>query len=346
MYDVQKLKSLLLLGGAVLVVVFVANAALVLTTAMFPDWLPRQFLGVDFLVDNRQRARDVAAQYRNGILGDDDPVVVILGLSSASEGVALTQLADRVNQDVRFLGLSGAGRNMRDVARYAAPLLDSDARPELAVFAINLFHLMDPPSGLQGLARNLQRDGTIEDLSGAWLSRRRRDIKYAIDFAIDRARSSMFERFDVRLNQGSDPWREIIRMGLTQTTGELQWQANIQRYGERGYYDGHAYARSTEQVGILIELVSSFLARETKVVVVLMPEHSRLRARVPVVAMRTLTDPLSREFGNQAPAIVDLRDTIPDSGFLDISHMNSDGRTLFSPQLAGAIAQQLDGASR
>jgi hypothetical protein len=340
-YDVRKLKAILLLGGAVLVIVFVANAALVLTTAMFPDWLPRQFFGVDFLADNRQRAREAAAQYRDGTVGDGDPVVVILGLSSASEGVALTQLADRVNHNTRFLGLSGAGRNMRDVARYAAPLLESDARPELVVFAINLFHLMDPLAGVQGLARNLQREGTFEDLGGAWLSKRRQDIKYAIDFGIDRARIFMFDQFDVRLKKGSDPWREILRMGLTQTTSEFQWQANVRRYGERGYYDGYAYGRSRQQVGILIDLVSKFVAREAEVVVVLMPEHSRLRARIPDVAMRTLTDPFRRELGEQAPAIIDLRDTIPDSGFLDISHMNNDGRTLFSPQLADAIAQQL-----
>jgi hypothetical protein len=71
-----------------------------------------------------------------------------------------------------------------------------------------------------------------------------------------------------------------------------------------------------------------------------------LRARIPDVAIRTLTDPFSRELGDQAPAIIDLRDTIPDSGFLDISHMNKHGRTLFSPQLADAIAQQLIKAQR
>ena len=74
--------------------------------------------------------------------------------------------------------------------------------------------------------------------------------------------------------------------------------------------------------------------------VVLMPEHSSLRERMPPEAMDALLGPLDRAFGDGSPSIVDLRDSVPDSGFTDISHLNDEGRATFSPLLAEAIRQQ------
>lgn len=342
MYDSQQFKIILRMCGAVLLSLLVANAALVLTSAVFPDWLPRQFFGVDFLVENRERAQGVAELYEEGTLTDDDRFVVILGLSSASEGITLEELTYRSRDSVHFLGLGGAGRNMRDLARYAEPLITSDARPVLAVFAINLFHLVDPVSFTEGFIANMQKVQTGYDFLGIWMLRRRQDVKAAIDFRIDRTRTSLFKYFDVKLHNTADPWREFVRMGLPQTQLDSGWQKNIERYGQRGYYDADSFRRSTIQVGFFVELLTAFAKRNTDIMVVLMPEHSLLRARIPVTAMDALLEPLDLRFGVNMPAVVDLRDSIPDSGFKDISHLNQEGRKLFGEDFAAAISVQLD----
>lgn len=342
MYDLDRLKSFLKLCGAVLLFLYAANVALTLTTALFPGVLPHQFFGVDFLAENEKRARGAAAQYRDGILGDDDPLVVILGLSSASEGVQLSTLRQQPGDRTRYLGLSGAGRNMREVARYAAPLLESDVRPALVVFALSPFHLMDPPPLGEGFVNNLHQRSTIIELAGFWFYARRKDIKHVIDVGVLDARSALYRWFDVRVDEsGADPWRDMERMGLPATTGARQWQANIQRYGLRGYYDAESYNRSETQAAVLIDLVKQFRARRTDVVIVLMPEHSTLRARIPDAAMQALSGPLRQAFGPDMPSIVDLRKAVADSGFNDISHMNSQGRSSFSPLLAELIRENL-----
>ncbi len=344
-YVRNKLGPMVAIGGAVLLGLFALNAMLVLTSAAYPNWLPRQFFGVDFLADNRRRAEGAALQYVDGMLGEDEPFVIVLGLSSASEGITLAALDEQLGDQARFLGLSGAGRNMRDVARYARFLLKTNARPAVAVFAINLFHLMDPPPPHEAFLQNLQRVTTIGEFLGGWLIVRRRDIKYAVDFGIDTVRGSAFEFFNVRPPADENPWREFVRLGLPQTVNDAQWQNNVKRYGERGYYDAANYARSRTQIDIFHEIIAEFIERGTDVVVVLMPEHSRLRARLPEVLTATLVAPLAERFGEQAPTIVDLRYSVPDSGFKDISHMNPAGRRHFGPLLGGAIAARLSPVS-
>lgn len=340
-YDIGKLKDLTLLSVMVLITMLLANAVLVLITVVSPDWLPRQFFGVEFIADNRQRAQVAAAQYQDGTLAAEQPFVVILGLSSASEGLTLERLSEQIDDGTRFLGLTGGGRNMRDLARYARPLLDSGAKPELAVLAINLFHLMDPPPATDSFLDNLRRRETIDALRGYWLIERRTDIKYAIDSAIDRVRNDVFSLFDLRLHRDVDPWREVLRMGLPQSTVADQWQDNVDRYGKRGYYEAGNYRRSQIQIRVFKDIVTGLQAKGTEVIVVLMPEHSRLRQRIPADAMNLLVAEPEQGYGQVALPIVDMRDSIPDSGFKDISHMNEQGRLMYAPLLADVISRQL-----
>lgn len=258
-YDLEKLAMFLKLCASVLVCLYAVNVGFALTTALLPGWLPHQFFGVDFLKENSERSHGAAAQYRDGVFGDDDPLVVILGLSSASEGIQLSTLKQRLEGRTRYLALCGAGRNMGEVARYAGPLLESDLRPELVVLAINPFHLMDPPPLTEGFVKNLQKKSTMVELLGLWFFVRRKDIKHAVDVGILDARNYVYRWFDVRMEQSrADPWQEMVRMGLPATTNADQWQANIRRYGLRGYYDAKAYKRSKIQAGALIDLVKEF----------------------------------------------------------------------------------------
>ena len=171
---------------------------------------------------------------------------------------------------------------------------------------------------------------------------RRSDINHAIETAVLAARGALLDAFDVRFGEtGPDPWREFVRMGMMQIDTPAAWQAAIHRYGLRGYYDPQAYVRSREQAASLVGLVEQFQNRGSEPLVVLMPEHSSLRDRIPPEAMDALLGPLDREFGDEAPSIVDLRDSVADSGFTDISHLNDQGRASFSPLLAEAIRREL-----
>jgi len=341
-YSTSNLKTILLVAAGIAVSILLLNTMLTLVTAAYPNWLPRQFFGVDFIVDNRQRALAAARQYRTGEAGEEHGFILILGLSSASEGISLQDLTRGMTDGTRFLALSGGGRNMADAARYARPLLNSEATPKLAVLAINPFHVMDPPLPYAAFWDNLSRQETLDDLRGYWLVNRRQDFKYVVDASIDQIRSGVFGALDARYENEANPWRESTRMGLPQATLVAQWEANVRTYGERGYYDGANYGRSVTQPAILDDLISSFLTRGSEVVVILMPEHSRLRALIPDAATQLMVASVAgASQGVHSARIVDFRSAIPDAGFKDISHMNEAGRSQFSPMLRDLITERL-----
>ena len=84
MYDIRALGRVLHVGALALAAVFLINMVFVLVSATYPNWLPRQFFGVDFLADNRQRVVAAGDHYASDSAAE--PLVVVLGLSSASEG--------------------------------------------------------------------------------------------------------------------------------------------------------------------------------------------------------------------------------------------------------------------
>ena len=186
------------------------------------------------------------------------------------------------------------------------------------------------------------RSALMTGMLGLWFWVHRGDVSHAIDLLLLDARMRMFQFFDVRLDEVElDPWHEMIRMNLPESVSEAGLKAKIKQYGLRGYYDPQAYAQSRDQAATLIELISRFRARRADVVIVLMPEHSALRQRIPSEAMKALLAPLNRAFEGNMPPVFNFRDAIEDSGFMDISHMNSRGLAQFSPLLAETLGQNV-----
>lgn len=341
MLDLSRLRPFARISAWILLFLAAINFVLCLLSVVVPGWLPRQFFGVDFVKENRLRVVNAAAHYRDGLLEADKPLAVIIGLSSASEGIGLKTLDEEDGVSCRYLGLCGGGRNMEDIARYARPLLASDLKPDLVVLAISPFHLVDPPSGFrQGFVERLHH-AFVPEILGLWFWTRRGDVSYALKLLLVDARMRMFQFFDVRLRETElDPWREMIKMDLPASVSEAALHAKIEQYGLRGYYDGEVYSRSHDQAATLIELIGQFRARRADLVIVLMPEHSALRGRMPTEAMKALLDPLKTLEGNMPP-VFNFRDAIEDGGFMDISHMNDTGLAQFSSLLAKTVGQNV-----
>lgn len=333
MFDHTRLRPYLQLAGHLVLTFMAINTILTGITVLAPGWVPKKFFGVDFVEDNRLRAAGAWNEYRQGILDQDKRLVVILGLSSASEGITLGDLSRILGERHRFLGLCGAGRNMEEVKRYAQPLLQTDLKPDLVVFAIGPFHLIDG---------YVPDNWTRLEILGLWLTLHRRDIRHAVDLTLSDARSELFRYFEVQVSKEiPDPWRELIRIGLPESVSGKSLGVKIRQYGERGYYDAQTYQRSGRQAEILVDLISRFRQRQSKILIVLMPEHSELRRRIPPEGLALLHDALEKAFGEEAPTLVDLRDALDDSEFTDISHVNNKGRPQLNRLLAEAIRESI-----
>lgn len=341
MYRWRQISEFLRLTALGLTMFSVMNVTMWLATAAWPDlfWVPKQFFGVDFVRENYQRVQGAKAYFRDRAAADER-LVVILGLSSASEGVSVEQLAEAERQrggTRRFLSLSGAGRNARELAIYARPLIDSELDADLVVLAINPFHLMDPSNASRETTSVLRQYTTLELLFG-WFAAKRGDLRHIFDMEVLRARTALFESLGNRVDERQlDPWRENTFMGMIGLTRPEQWQRKLQEYGDRGYYDVANYANSRQQPAIAAALLQALESAGMPVIIVLMPEHSSLRQAIPAEALPVTLAKL-RAHTDNIPRVVDLRDAIADEHFNDISHMKAEGRAAFTAVLEQLIS--------
>jgi len=105
-----------------------------------------------------------------------------------------------------------------------------------------------------------------------------------------------------------------------------------EQYFERlGVFDPMAYTNSSKSLVTLIDLIRRLRNRGAKVLLVLMPEHSRIQRRTPADALRVLHASLERAFPNDTPHFVDLRSSEDDAAFVDLSQSQSGRKPALQP---------------
>jgi hypothetical protein len=339
------------IGIAFLVVAVALDLGFRGLTAAQPDWLPRRLAGLGFAEDIHLRCLSAARQYSRGKVGEDEHLCVILGLSSSSEGIQVSTLTESDGVACRYLALGRGGRNIVDVWEYAQPVFTYGLRADLVVMAISPFHMTDmrfdredplgsiPNIDKPGLLQRQRHPSLVDKL---WIHSRRGDLNDAIDRPLMNAHCALLYNFDqdfkaCRVN----PWAEMPNLNYPEHSTETFIKWTVQRYGLRGYYNREVYEQSHYQRAALVRVVQQFRERQAKVVIVLMPEHPLLRQRIPQAGVDAITDTLQQAFGDDQPPVIDRRAAIDPDGFMDISHMNSRGRDLFSYMLAEIVHEQM-----
>jgi hypothetical protein len=110
---------------------------------------------------------------------------------------------------------------------------------------------------------------------------------------------------------------------------------------DRGWYNPASYSTEGSPSRDLVATIQEARSRGIEVVILLLPERSDLRSRIPAEAMRCLNKTLVRGFGDDGPPpVIDLRDAIGDDQFHDTLHLNQRGRVETSRRLAEYLRQR------
>jgi hypothetical protein len=355
MFDRGRLRPHARIGaGLVLAGMAIAAAFQVLGATPALGWLPRVVSGPGFLQDNRERVAGALRQYEEGEVRPDEPLCSIIGLSTVREGIDLGRVSAEAGVGCRFLGLAGAGMMIPDMVPHAEILLASPLQPDLVILGIGPYQLLDPkpgrgPSQPPGIASYLRRgdlrNAATEARNALWIYARRRDVSLTAEAALLEARARLFHAFRVRLGPSVEgpqgPWRDMLKTIQKDHFSEATLREEEQFFEGLGTFDPRAYARGRRAAAALIDLVRRFRDRGAAVVLVLMPESSRLRRRMPPEASRALEAALGRAFPGSMPPILDLRDAVEDAGFVDLAHLNHAGCLRCSRRLAEAIRRYL-----
>jgi hypothetical protein len=106
---------------------------------------------------------------------------------------------------------------------------------------------------------------------------------------------------------------------------------------DKGWFDASSYSAQGTTASDLIAIIRQARSHGAQVMIVLLPERSNFRSRIPSEALRCLRETLERGFGADAPPVLDLRVAVDDHEFHDDLHLNQTGRNQVSLKLAEAL---------
>ena len=339
--------------GAFAVLVNAALTALSATPLL--AWLPETTTGTGFLEDSRERVAEALDEYRLGRVPASDHLAVLVGISNLREAAELSVISEAVGPGWRFLGVAGAGSGMGSIREYARLVLESELRPDVVVLGLGLHQLVDPrasdaaPPGQQGVFEYLQngdlRSALILVRNSTWIYSRRQDINVTTEAVVLDLRRRLFDRFGVDTAQPArdprGPWREMVRMDWPDHFSSATLAAQEKAMEEAGMFDLETYRSSPAAHAMLMSVIRAFQRQGSRVVLVLVPESSVLNRRIPHDALDVLVQHLRAEFSEDAPLVMDYRQTVRDEGFVDLPHLNRTGRMLFSRTLGEDLRELL-----
>lgn len=331
--DPARYRSLVHVVAGVLGVLVAIDVALRLALGITPAALLR----TSFLdAGNHER---VAGRV-SAVIAEGDragPIAVIIGSSSAHDGFAAAELGAADPTHRRWLNLATTGSSFDELRYTFGPLFASGLDADLLVIAIHpgwlAGRMVDDPA-LDGIliSKTAPRTSWLLFNRGLVNSRARRALADLREWLL---LGQLGVPFDGVYPPSREPWRDSPR-----TDGA--WDAKfaghqMETWQRKRWFEASWFARADEEVEAAADVVAAAQRTAKRVVVVLMPESSTLRAAMPAEAEAAFRRALARLAA--PPPVLDLRAAIPDELFKDHIHLGGRGAQLLSAMMPDRIAE-------
>ncbi len=302
----------------------------------------------------RERARKPEAA--NPRLG------VLLGSSTLEDGVDPAMLTEGSKGSIQWLSLFGHDVNLVDMRNLSRLFFMSKLKADVLVIAVQLgmFAHNDNLSNVQkgfdfrlvlkallakqvGLVQQSIEDAAMVPFdrlfpNRIWINQRARNF-------VNDARIQLFSDLNVGVESLfpplPDPWIVPHRYPGVVRANDLTVQKILDQLDDRGWFQGKNYSPDSDRCQAYIDLIKGARASGAIVYVLVVPESLMMKERIPKEALRCVSEPLEREFGKDAPKVLNFRDAMPEKYFYDAMHLSSEGRPIFSKMLSEALEKNL-----
>jgi hypothetical protein len=371
MFDLARLRGTALALASVALGLGISAAALRWATDRRPGWFPsipsKMDVGALERIGGRvaRAARDVRGDPRLG-----ERLGVVLGSSTMQSALQPELLTVEGGAGaVRWLNLCGPDAGLVDLERVARLLERAGVRPSIALVGINLGMLADPgdllsdamladpappawaqlsrarppASGPDRLARSL---GRLAEDAGGWLRPNLTKLHYLKDLAAFewRVAAAPAVGIEAAFAPASDYWTPPAAWADPATDEFRAWQ--VREYTRKGWFAADAYSPDGPNVRALADLLIRLRRLGARVVLVLLPEPTGLRERVPAEARRRLSTLIASLPAADAPEVLDLREAVGDRDLTDLVHPGPLGREAVIRRVARLLAGPAEVARR
>jgi hypothetical protein len=313
------------------------------------SWLPDRTSGIGYLLESKQRVDSAEAYLGSRPANANPPLVAIVGISDVREGTRLEILSEKARNNVRFIGVAGAGAGFASVEEQASLILNSKLRPAAVVIGISPMHMIEVKDFNEGAAKAAaaNEDGLIEstkaEVRGAlWFIQRRSDLVGWLDRILLKLKTGIRHQFGQETSTDPrSPWRPLLRTLKAEHYPEEVLRRGLGAIEASGGSELSTLERSRLPFSAAGTLVRRFEDRGARVIIMVMPRHPWLEAIVPPLADQIITLRLRAASGDQDLKVFDYSDTVPASGFIDLVHLNTVGGEVFSRHLADDLLKEV-----
>jgi hypothetical protein len=366
MFDLRRLRG----AGVVLASLAAAMSLVCSTLALSIGRDPLRLLGNDWPTVT-QVAYERAGKRVSGVIhryeAPENRLGVLLGASALECGVDPRVLGPDDEIPLRWLTLNGYGSSAQDLEGMADIVLRSGLRPEVLILAMSPGMLArsetylsprdgdEPAAGSSALSRHIStRQWRALALELACIPRgilrsafpERKRVCFRVRAVAQQTRMKWLRALgfeaDVIFAPEAQPWFVDARWADGGHLSEKECAEIVDDWHRRGWLDAHEYSLESAQSQALVRLSQHCQWLKIKQIIVLMPESSALRAQVPHQAERYLSLALRTGLGPDAPAVVNLRDAVPDHRFRDPVHVDPSGREILSAQIRSIVLDELE----
>lgn len=342
--DTRRYRGVFAVAGSVVLAIVMMNSLLLLAFGQSPRWLvPIQKPMAWPQIEDATYVAEALAGNATAQSSADHRFLLYLGLSTAREGIEPDGLSRDCPKFDGVCGICGSGQSMDNLRSLAEPLIRKRIRPGLTLLCIHVSWLVGNPTAVArggnadtGTARKSSLAGVKESLTQLdWIRINRDYMNYAI-------RSWLFEvREKLHINRNDRiPWTAPKRLGYPLHASEKYLAIQTQAFERYGWFDEQRYRGYQDaQADALVNLVTDFRALGSDVAIVLMPEQSVVRDRVPADARDYLRQRIADGAKVDPPVIWSFVDALSDDLFTDLCHLNDDGRDVFTRLLARELGQ-------
>jgi hypothetical protein len=308
---------------------------------------PRQFEALDPGEYERMGRQIAAAEREISGTASSFPLVVVAGLSTAREDIDADLLGSALCGGTRVLNLGSSGGSFRELAFYLRSLERTTLRSRLSILAVHPVwlagrtHLATAATGtMRAPSSSPVALTNLPDFiqSHVWVLENRRGIHGALFNLLWQVRESIADRFglpphNVFAISDVSPWSPRISYHAPRAD-DWEWRRQLSAWRGFGWFDSTNFAPNVADASYVRTGIERLRVLGGPVVVVLMPEHSRLRQLVPSTAYAAFRLALGTPTNVR---LIDLRAALPDSLFYDYAHLNETGRREFSGLLGHRV---------
>lgn len=337
-FNIRRYRGPMIAAGAIVATIVLLDLTLTLSIGSPARFLPHGESPTDFSVLDHAGSRiaGLIVEERSKKHEEPRPLAVFLGQSTLESGIDTT-IVDAAYPRYRWLNLFGLGGSVHRITDINELLIKSDLDPKMIVIAINPYMLVGSPYQAVRAAEFSMTRNRIKPW--IWTIENRPLVNHFNRLILHRGRLAIFQS----LKQGIDalypaepePW--VVSPPIPRSSyNQAELEAKLNYDKKLGWYDAVNYAETSSNWIDLKRIVEAWKRRGAIVSVILLPERTPMREHIPAEALA-----LFNKLDSEIP-LIDLRASLSDSCFIDLDHINPEGRRMCSKIVGDALRERLE----